>query len=260
MKRHLTCLLALPWLFACQSGLPHGPRSQAELQAESLQGALFLAQDVAEIEALRPQLTPPFKLGITPPVLFGDEVRYNPWGWSGQAPGIRLGTWTPEEVMLLERWAEEARAAGLVSEVEFLPAILIGNETEGDARGLLSRVRQAAARTHVDAVLLLHPRSHSYANLTALSLLDLTLVGLFVVPSQEVHTQTALEGLVLDTRNEYLYSATSGYAEDETWSSSWKAADHARELETKTRRAALEAVVRQLVLKTAFADEPRPSS
>jgi hypothetical protein len=247
MKPPLSCLTAFLLLCACQSSLPRTPRSPDELQADSLQGALFLAQDVAEIEALRPQLTPPFKLGITPPIAFEGEMDYDPWGWNRSPGGIRLGTWSPEELALIERWSAEARAAGLVSEVEHLPAFLIGHDAEGNAPGFLTRVRQAAARSHVDAVLLLHSRSYSHAHGSVLSLLDLTLVGAVVLPSQSVTTQTALEALVVDTRNEYLYSATSAYAEEQKWTPTVFVADAARELELESRREALAQVTRQLV-------------
>lgn len=188
---------------------------------------VFTDLDVEEIDALQPQLPVPFRLGIAPPIEPNDSR-------------LRASAWSPGEKEVLDAWGKKMLDVGLVSEIEMLPGLLIGSQLFADADSFLTRVRQAAARTHVDAVLIVHRRSNSYNELSPLILLDLTIVGAFVLPSHTVHIQTAMEGIVIDTRNEYLYVSANGYAEDDDSTASWYVHQLARSLETKTRGSALQ--------------------
>jgi hypothetical protein len=155
-------------------------------------------QSVEEIERTKPQLALPARIAVAPPT---------------DGPSR---TWSPDEVRVIESWAEPLRAAGIASELLILPAGLVdgGPCDPADHRCRLRAQRTAAARTRSDALLIVNlaTSTDQYAN--PASLLYATLVGLWVVPGTHQNALTIAEGVLLDNRNEYLYAFARGEGED----------------------------------------------
>lgn len=81
-----------------------------------------------------------------------------------------------------------------------------------DARTVADTVRLAAARQHVDAVLIYSVGGTSQDTASALSVADLTIIGAFLVPSRSVKGEATASGLLIDVRNGYPYGTVTASA------------------------------------------------
>jgi len=148
----------------------------------------FSSKNVQEIESIRPQLHAPFRLAVAPP-LWRNDLR-----------------WTGAERTEIESWKREFVDAGLASDVVLIPSITY-EMGSGTPAGRLEQVREAAARHHADALLLIRDVDDQSSWSNALSLLDLTIVGCWLVPGHSAEAVSMMQALVVDNRNEYLYAS-----------------------------------------------------
>jgi rhombotail lipoprotein len=90
-----------------------------------------------------------------------------------------------------------------------IPPMLLDLGPDRNRSSYVKAVRMGAARVQADAVLFLRSvtDTDSYAN--PLAVLDITIVGMFLVPGHRRDALTILEGMVIDNRNQYVYFATS---------------------------------------------------
>ena len=70
----------------------------------------------------------------------------------------------------------------------------------------IQRSRRAAARFRADALLLLSAQTEVQSRANPWSILNLTVIGLWVAPGHTRTAETVLEGSLVDNRNEYLYA------------------------------------------------------
>ena len=208
---------------------------------------LFTDAEVAELEALRPQLPNPFRLGIAPP-LEVTGVRDLPWAtwqqWNDG--GARFGTWSEADEARLRAWSERCRDLGWIDDVVFLPNALVAG-ADGTPDDILLRVRTAAARSHVDAVLVTQTIGAQTGSSNLLALLDLSIVGAFLFPGHDLRSQMVVEGLLVDTRNEYLYASARGTHASEGSSQASLIGERADALLAEARAAAIEEMAQGLI-------------
>jgi hypothetical protein len=172
----------------CASGF-----NRAAMQEKLWDGKpVFTDEDVRRIEQLKPQLSVPFRLAVAPPL--------HP-GWC--APETEGET---EEILA---WGERLKKEGVVSEFVLIPRMLFGLKPTHPHEGYLKAARAAAARCRADALLVLSSVTDVDRYVNPLAVLNLTLVGMVVVPGHHREALTILEGVVLDNRNEYLYFTAS---------------------------------------------------
>lgn len=140
-----------------------------------------------QIDELQPQLQFPIHLAVSQPT-------------SGSG-------WSREEIELIESWLPELQSAGFADELTVLP------ESLADSCGWrmsyncgILRDRRTAARFHADALLLLSAQTEVKSRANPLSILNLTVVGLWLAPGHNRTAETVLEGSLVDNRNEYLYA------------------------------------------------------
>jgi hypothetical protein len=196
-------ILAVSLLFAgCAKGFHRG-QLDAALQLSSPRYTSS-ALSVEEIEKLQPQIKLPIRLAVTPP-LFASRYRWR----SNQGD-----SWSPDELSEIESWEQRLRSAGIVHEAVILPSVLVEGCKQDDPGCVLRARRAAAARVQADALLILNVATEvdEYAN--PASILDLTLVGLWVIPGHHVNALTIVEGAMIDNRNEYLYVLARGEGEE----------------------------------------------
>lgn len=138
--------------------------------------------------------------------------------------GGRLTAIPPEEA---EAWLKTSARLG-PRFGEFVPvspliAELVASE-QGPARDRYHRsdladtvrkLRLGAARQHVDAVLVYEVAGHADDSSTLLSAADLSIVGMFVVPSRHLKAEGFAAALLLDVRNGYPYGTASARADDQ---------------------------------------------
>jgi hypothetical protein len=79
----------------------------------------------------------------------------------------------------------------------------------GNVPSALREIRLGAARQHVDAVLVYTVAGSSTDQLSPLSVLDLTLIGAYLVPSRMIAGSAVASRLLFDVRNGYAYGTLS---------------------------------------------------
>lgn len=194
------CLALCLTLIGCASGYNRGEMDAALRSANPSYVSTDLS--VEEIDAMKPQLALPARIAIAPPL---QAYRYG----GGSSPG----TWSPEEVAILESWEEPLRAAGIAKDVLVLPSSLVRPCENDDPGCRLRSQRAAAARTHADAILIINLATSTDEYLNPSSALYLTIIGTWLVPGSHRDALTVAEGVLLDNRNEYLYAFARGEGE-----------------------------------------------
>lgn len=150
---------------------------------------IFTDQDLQRIEQIKPQLPTPFRLAVAPP----QSWRHEPT--------------SEEELKALQEWGDQLKQEGIVSEFILLPTMLLHMAGEKYREGYLKSVRAAAARCRADAVVLVQTVTEVDSYVNPLSILDLTIAGMWIVPGHHREALTIVEGIVMDNRNECLYAA-----------------------------------------------------
>lgn len=180
----IVCLASV----GCASGL-----SMSDMHRELANQRLeFSNWDVKRIEQIRPQLNLPMRIVVAPPC------------------GYRQ--WTKEEKEIFSDCERELRREGIVSEIILMPNLVV--EMSGGypyhQQNRMQTLRRGAARYRADALLVLNAVTDTdkYANI--LSVLNLTIVGMLVVPGHHAEAATVMEGLLIDNRNEFLYMSAMG--------------------------------------------------
>ncbi len=156
------------------------PSPEAELQYKE-------HLSIQEIEALEPQLSFPITLAVTQPS-------------SGAG-------WSADELELIASWEAPLVRTGFVESLVLLPESL--SEPCGWRMSYhcgIARDRKTAARFRADALLLMSLRTEVKSSVSPLSILNLTVIGLWLVPAHHRVATTVLEGSLVDNRNEYLYA------------------------------------------------------
>ncbi|HVR83720.1 MAG TPA: hypothetical protein VMU54_05365 [Planctomycetota bacterium] len=189
MRILMTVLLGAAAL-GCSSGFNRVSMTES-LQAE--QPLVFDDADVLRVEQTRPQIQFPIRLAVVPPTMFNHWSAGEPKETEGQRKEIQT-------------WGEKLRDAGIVSDLFIIPEILT---SQTRSQSYLKDLRLAAARLQADAILILRSTTDvdSYSNV--LGVLDLTIIGMFVLPAHQKDALTILEGVLLDNRNQFVYFAGS---------------------------------------------------
>lgn len=182
-----------PALIVCLASVGCASGFNPSLMREQLrqQRLEFSSLDVKQIEEVRPQIHLPMRVAVAPPF------------------GYRQ--WTKEDKELFSECEKELRREGIVSEIILIPHLVV-EMSSGRSRqqSRMHALRQGAARYGADALLLINAITDTdkYANI--LSVLDLTIVGMLVVPGHHAEAVTIMEGLLIDNRNEFLYMSARG--------------------------------------------------
>ena len=78
---------------------------------------------------------------------------------------------------------------------------------------VIANIRRGAARQHIDYVLVYEVGSSNQGKANAISLADLTVIGMFVLPSRSIEVDASASGILLDVRNGYPYATMTAHAE-----------------------------------------------
>jgi rhombotail lipoprotein len=147
------------------------------------------ARTVRDVMSLKPQAEYPLKIAILPP-----------------SRGWRQDIFSFEEEQAVLHWADDLKEEGIIESVEFIPQFLLPKCKSGDQNCYLEQARVSAARLHANTVLFLQDKSHISESGNLLSVFDLTLVGLYIIPGHEMLVSTRFEAALFDVANGYLYA------------------------------------------------------
>jgi hypothetical protein len=122
---------------------------------------------------------------------------------------------------------------------------------------VVQQIRVGAARQHVDYVLVYEVLGDSSDELTPLSVVDLSIVGAFLIPSRALEATSTANAILIDVRNGYPYGTARAAAEDSRLSPNAGSTDRRRNLFQRTKVAAVadltthvETMARDLYAKT----------
>lgn len=150
------------------------------------------AKTVEEIRSLRPQATVPLKIAVVPANRRRTEI-------------------SKEEQEAIKSWGEKFKTLGFVKSFEIVPHSLISNcgyQSEGGCFSNESRL--AGARMGADAVLFINDNTDTDSYVNPLSVLNISIVGMWLAPGHHRDSYSIYEASLLDINNGYLY----GFAQD----------------------------------------------
>jgi len=116
-----------------------------------------------------------------------------------------------------QSWAENAEKLG--SDFgQFIPvspliADMVSSQRHPDHDSVVDHIRRGAARQHLDYVITYEVSNTSGSDGNALRLADLTILGLFVLPSRDLKAEATASAILLDVRNGYPYLTGSTFAD-----------------------------------------------
>jgi len=147
--------------------------------------------DVRKIAEIEPNLQFPARIGLA-------RIEH---GRLTNAPSDELSAWGQLADDLGPAYGE------IVPVSPFIASIVRPEGTDLRAEHVVSDIRRASARQHLDYVLVYEVSNKSENESNALSLADLTILGLYVLPSRDVKV------VLLDVRNGYPYGTATAFAE-----------------------------------------------
>ncbi|MEM7327394.1 MAG: hypothetical protein AAF437_01565 [Pseudomonadota bacterium] len=156
-------------------------------------------EDVRRIAAIEPNLIFPARIGVarihngTLTALPADEARI--WQDLASDMGDTFGDFVPVSPLITSMVAEPA-APGM-----------------DRAAAIIANIRRGAARQHLDYVVTYEVGSSQHQKANTFALADLTIIGMFVLPSRTVEVEATASGLMLDVRTGYPYATLTTHAD-----------------------------------------------
>lgn len=187
-------------------------------------------QEVAALAAVEPTLRFPARIGLA------------------KIERGQLAALSREEARLwFEAMARLGSDFGEFAPISQLVAEMVA-PTQGRKRNvaaIVRAIRLAAARQHLDVVLIYEIHGDSSRDSNPLSLLDLTIIGAYLAPGQSLSARGVAQALLVDVRNGYPYGTAQGVANDEGLSTRVGARQRQQNLYQKAVLAATRDLVRE---------------
>ena len=180
------------------SGADYLARYDTSYQASD-EKAQAIDEDVRRIASIEPNLVFPARIGLARiergrlTTLPEEDAR----AWQDQVE--KLGTTYGEFVPVSPMIAEMVNTSS--------PA------RSSSAAEIMAYIRRGAARQHLDYVLVYEVGASRQEKSNALALADLTIIGMFVLPSRTIDVEATASGLMLDVRTGYPYATLTTHAD-----------------------------------------------
>ncbi len=125
---------------------------------------------------------------------------------------------------------EEARdslpfAAGAFIPLSPLITASVSKDLESrprNAKDLLANIRRGSARQHLDYVLIYDITHYNAKTRNLLSAADISILGLFALPSRDIKVETSASAILMDVRSGYPYGTASAFKEAGRMSTSYR--------------------------------------
>lgn len=225
---------------------------------------------VRQAAAVEPTLRFPARIGIARVGVVSRDTRFNgmtqpglvsiPQGeaqaWAGLAAklGAPFGDFVPISPLIAAMVENDDGTGPAANRV-------------AQARHLIDTIRLAAARQHLDAVLVYETDATADAHSNPLSLADWTLIGAFILPSQDIKAVGVAQATLIDVRNGYPYGQVTATVDDKTQAIRFHMNEAQEVLSRKVADAAVdkladetEGMFRKLQLDLAARDTPHPAT
>jgi rhombotail lipoprotein len=152
---------------------------------------------VDQIKQLKPQAKPPLKVAL---------VNAN--------KGYYEAGFAPEEMRVIQDWARRFKELGFIERLDVVPQSMLGScGNSSDINCERNQARLAGASLGADAILFLSGNAvtDSYAN--PLSFLNMTVVGMWIVPAHHRDSYAVYDAALFDINNNYLFGFAEEYGE-----------------------------------------------
>ncbi len=155
--------------------------------------------DVRRIAAIEPTLAFPARIGV---------ARIHNGALTG-LPADEARIWQDAASEMDDAYGEFVPISPLIASMVAAPRAKGADRTSA----IISHIRRGAARQHVDYVLVYEVGSSTRTKANALSLADLTIIGMFVLPSRTHDIKASASAVMLDVRTGYPYATLTAHAD-----------------------------------------------
>lgn len=204
-------------------------------QLQSSEDSEDLDVQVTKIAAIEPNLRFPARIGIT---------------------RIEHGKMSPMSQAEADMWFEAAKELGpsfgefvpvsrLIAEMVYTPPTKQKLKTN-KIKEIIRKIRLAAARQHLDVVLLYEVYGKTSRSSNPLSVMDLTIIGAYLSPGQSLEAEGYAKALLLDVRNGYPYGTADAVATKESLSTRVGSSRRLDKLYTQTSLAAVQNLTQEV--------------
>ncbi len=212
MKNYIFALLAVAVLSGCDSYTQTSSgkdylAKHGMLAANTEANSKDFNQELIKAASVEPMLTFPARIGLAHiqggdlSAISGEEAEL--WMKTGQNLGKDFGEFIPLSPLVANAVSGEVAAKDRVDAV-------------------MKKIRLGAARQHMDAVLVYETYSSVDKKSNLLAIANLTIIGGYLLPSQQVTTQGYGNAMLIDVMNGYPYGTVNAIVpKDESLSSSW---------------------------------------
>ena len=114
------------------------------------------------------------------------------------------------------------------------------NTSRFDRRDVVNNIRRGSARQHLDYVLIYEVSDTSDKTRNALQVADLSILGLFILPSRNIKVDSTATAMLIDVRNGYPYGTATAFAERKAVTTSVGSRGRKAKLKDKARVIAVE--------------------
>lgn len=159
--------------------------------------------DVRKIAAVEPDIRFPARIGLAR-IENGQLI---------SVPADEAYIWQELAADLGPLYGEFVPVSPLIANMVRPSTELSKNRHWRDPANAIADIRRGAARQHIDYVLAYEVGSSTAEKANALALADLTVIGMFVLPSRTVDVEASASGILLDVRNGYPYATVTAHAE-----------------------------------------------
>jgi len=169
-------------------------------------GERTIDQQVRDIATIEPNLHFPARIGLAR--IQGGELTTAPedemlaWGSLSETLGAPYGEFVPVSPFI----AAMVRPDPVKQDKKYYQ--------QPQTNLVVADIRRASARQHLDYVLVYEVNQNVSKKSNALALADLTVLGLYVLPSRSVKIDSTANAMLIDVRNGYPYGTATAYATD----------------------------------------------
>ncbi len=187
---------------------------------------------VHHIAAVEPDLRFPARIGL---------ARIGEYGRLVSVPMDEAQSWRSAAETLGSEFGDLIPVSPLV-------ANMVSSQNGKNGAEVIDHIRRGAARQHLDYVITYEVSDKTKSDGNALRIADLTVLGLFVLPSRNLKAEASASAILLDVRNGYPYLTGSTFADKKGISTVIGKGDR----KDKLRNAARQVAVSQIAAE--FAD------
>ena len=186
--------------------------------------AKSLDKGIVEAASVEPLLRFPARIGL---------ARLDRNGLAG-IPAEEAAAWQEVATNLGPKFGEFVPVSPMIAQmVGGVPNYWDGTDDK------VRRIQLASARQHLDAVIVYESEGTANSEDNPLSLAEWTLIGAFILPSQDVKARGVAQAMMIDVRNSYPYGTATAEAGDSTSTARFSQRSSERELSETVRIAAV---------------------